>query len=838
MSRPSQLTQPKFEPTSMMTERPVRSTLRVLTSVRVPRGSALGSGTTRFPAGPSIALYCGWVDGPLRSVSKTPSHVERAGSSARRSSRRGPIDSLGVDWHSLLRRNPYQAMLCHCCPGSALDARGLWKWLQALNQVHAQPRQRLNVSRPRRPKPSSRNPSKFGGSGSIHPEARILSMRNTAEKDKPASLQYCLRALNRVHAQALQRQRVLKAQTLKRGPFKIISSSVDFLDRGSIQPEVRNPATEKYKPARSLPDGRNWGWICSPRRRQLPQVDPSPVLQIDPSSVSNFEPAALERSTNPGPGASLVDFSTAPLGKTWTALTTTYCDNFLSMPTQDLGFQGSLRRILKVLGSVARSWYPDLSFLNPEFLWFPVRFATLDYSGGILAARFRIPYEDVDELEVARHVTERSLTTQPIIARFAPDNAHAIRLARGGIQATSSSDLRGRLYLELSLRELFRRRLPPVVLRPLVEEIVKVVEKVLDTSGSAHHLQRLIGTMAEAGGNEGYDCAMRFLEERLEDVLENLWERCMEFVDRVDLLVQPVDRLHKLLLRLRKFTDDQTSRPVRVADLHPAVADNKAPSKRSLCDQSPFLAVADAHPDLPQFLQAVADMEILSDGAFPCILPSMQEHAWAPLLETTIGRPSMVALGQRVLHAFVVDLILERLKRGGGSADAEILLPILTSNRTLLNSLFRMGVYQEVSSCPFDGSEASYPATAMRLYWAMLQENSLGHHDIVKTAVRNTFEVLVDVLFDAHRFHMEHTANAEALSPKKRKILAPTQGIDMAKDNIPQAPGRENAPPVHPRRAGRTTIPTIVIARRKPAASTSSDSMPHAPTAHLASSLA
>ncbi|KAJ7606756.1 hypothetical protein DFH06DRAFT_1149840 [Mycena polygramma] len=713
----------------------------------------------------------------------------------------------------------------------------------------------LNVSRPRRLKPSGRNSFKFGGSGSIHPEAQILSMRNRTEKDKLASLPLADTtvvewiSLNRSPNPGPRASFVEFPTTPSRKIWTALSTT--YYDNFLGMPATR--AAHKILASRAFFDVRSrslaalldlviracafrsatvwprctWTLARAERAGCVATVCLRNVRYYfkRTASLPNF----LLKTPIDGKPSNFNLYATTCLGERLILLQEAFKHYWESCNTAEIAARLPIH--IRAEGSV------DMS-KNPEFLWFPVRFATLDYSGGILAARFRIPYQDVDELEVARHVTERSLTTQPIIARFAPDNAHAIRLARGGIQATSSSDLRGRLYLELSLRELFRRRLPPVVLRPLVEEIVKVVEKVLDTSGSAHHLQRLIGTMAEAGGNEGYDCAMRFLEERLEDVLENLWERCMEFVDRVDLLVQPVDRLHKLLLRLRKFTDDQTSRPVRVADLHPAVADNKAPSKRSLCDQSPFLTVADAHPDLPQFLQAVADMEILSDGVFPCILPSMQEHAWAPLLETTIGRPSMVALGQRVLHAFVVDLILERLKRGGGSADAEILLPILTSNRTLLNSLFRMGVYQEVSSCPFDGSEASYPATAMRLYWAMLQENSLGHHDIVKTAVRNTFEVLVDVLFDAHRFHMEHTANAEALSPKKRKILAPTQGIDMAKDNIPQAPGRENAPPVHPRRAGRTTIPTIVIARRKPAASTSSDSMPRAPTAHLASSLA
>ncbi|KAJ6492452.1 hypothetical protein C8R47DRAFT_1319308 [Mycena vitilis] len=318
------------------------------------------------------------------------------------------------------------------------------------------------------------------------------------------------------------------------------------------------------------------------------------------------------------------------------------------------------------------------------------------------------PWEALDlALRAARHVLVDSLPTTERFQNDAIDNA----------QHDTLTTRRGELHLALALREILREGLPSAVRQPYLEEIAKASEAAIVGHDTEVPVLGVIGGLASSGG---YLKARGFLKERVGDLVCALQRSAVAFVYRVDLFATPFDRLNLLLLRLRAVTDEQTSRPVLMTDLRPfvlpALGNLKAPSKASSATCA-FGAIADAHPDMQAFLLAVSNAEVLSDGAFPCTLPQLNPGAWETVLSTTTGRNAMAGFGHRVLKTFVSDVILNRLDREG-SKDVQVynaLFEVAMSDRTLLNLLFRMGVYQEIPGCPFDGLDAPYPAVAIQV---------------------------------------------------------------------------------------------------------------------------
>ncbi|KAJ7909673.1 hypothetical protein B0H13DRAFT_2661359 [Mycena leptocephala] len=427
-----------------------------------------------------------------------------------------------------------------------------------------------------------------------------------------------------------------------------------------------------------------------------------------------------------------------------------------------------------------------------------------------------IPYSPCDEHQIVLSLTDAVLQSKSLTDRFGYEPT-ASEVITSSTTPSSILELRGRSYLRLALRDICRSRLPPVARDYLVQAIVNTVETVLNTRQFQLRFSSILGSMATTGGDFGYDHVLCFLSKRLDDLLQCLRQRVVLFVDRVDVFIPPNDRLDKLLRRLRHFTDDQTHRPIRMADLSPVLVPNwKAPSKRSASDINSFIALAHANPDLRAFLQAVADSEVLSDGGFPCILPAQDAQAWWPVQASTMERQSAGAFGDHVMQTLISDILLD-CQAYNGDTDVglyEAVLRTATSDRTLLTLLFRMGVYQEIPDCPFDGMDALYPAVAFRVYFAIMHRSSPRYHKIVKTAAKNVFRILVDVLYDACQFFEKHRARLER-SARHRPVLAEVQDGESSTPVAHDCGGSENtAPTVPQRRSGRTVVPTVISSNR------------------------
>ncbi|KAJ6524257.1 hypothetical protein DFH09DRAFT_1096181 [Mycena vulgaris] len=91
--------------------------------------------------------------------------------------------------------------------------------------------------------------------------------------------------------------------------------------------------------------------------------------------------------------------------------------------------------------------------------------------------------------------------------------------------------------------------------------------------------------------------------------------------------------------------------------------------------------------------------------------------------------------------AFVSDLVLDYLsEKSGMESGAEpykVVLRAATSDKTLLNILFRMRVYQEVSEFPFDGMSATYPVMVLRFYFAAIFFILVAHEVVTNFSQNN-----------------------------------------------------------------------------------------------------
>ncbi|KAJ7909667.1 hypothetical protein B0H13DRAFT_2272753 [Mycena leptocephala] len=388
-----------------------------------------------------------------------------------------------------------------------------------------------------------------------------------------------------------------------------------------------------------------------------------------------------------------------------------------------------------------------------------------------------IPYSPCDEHQIVLSLTDAVLRSKSLTDRFGYEPT-ASEVITSSTTPSSILELRGRSYLRLALRDICRSRLPPVARDYLVQAIINTVETVLNTRQFQLGFSSILGSMATTGGDFGYDHVLCFLSKRLDDLLQCLRQRVVLFVDRVDVFIPPNDWLDKLLRRLRHFTDDQTHRPIRMADLR-------------------------------AFLQAVADSEVLSDGGFPCILPAQDAQAWWPVQASTMERQSAGAFGDHVMQTLISDILLD-CQAYNGDTDVglyEAVLRTATSDRTLLTLLFRMGVYQEIPDCPFDGMDTLYPAVVFRMYFAIMHRSSPQYHKNVKTAAKNVFRILVDVLYDACQFL--------SLLTTFRSVLAEVQDGESSTPVAHVCGGSENtAPTVPQRRSGRTVVPTVISSNR------------------------
>ncbi|KAJ7505725.1 hypothetical protein B0H11DRAFT_1975868 [Mycena galericulata] len=431
-------------------------------------------------------------------------------------------------------------------------------------------------------------------------------------------------------------------------------------------------------------------------------------------------------------------------------------------------------------------------------------------------------YVQVDELQVLRELVRTILPSQSNAEWFPFRGAYHRQLARASSEERDLMSVSGKLHFGLAVAVLFRQHLPSVISQPVLEVVIADALDILTSKETDAKLYQLIGVISQS--IHGHDSVHRFLSKSLGiGLMARLANATLHFPESVGVDILPEDRLHKLLLRLKQFTDEQIDRPAKLSELSPPIVPiGVAPSKTPHYAPTPYAQMLmDAKGDLPGFLQRVADAELLSDGWFPCCLPAMESSPWASLIESLRRRRVALSIGGAVLNAFVSDLLMEKNAVVKLSVHNAI-LAVSTSARTLLLVLFRMGVYQLIPECPFDGLDADYPATALRLFFAALHGASQGNHSRVKGAIINLLSNVVDVLINAYQYFSDNAPSrkfdaaipAGQGSPKRRKVLAERSD---AESNLPAKHSERSldTPLARQRRTGRTTVPNIVSARSR-----------------------
>ncbi|KAJ7776584.1 hypothetical protein DFH07DRAFT_798610 [Mycena maculata] len=425
-----------------------------------------------------------------------------------------------------------------------------------------------------------------------------------------------------------------------------------------------------------------------------------------------------------------------------------------------------------------------------------------------------------DVLQVLLDLTRTILHSQPNSQRLHFSASTLQELQRASPRQRDLLEASGKLHLGLAASILFRNYIPSVVSQPVVERVISESLEILTSNGTDVRFYQSIGVLS--GCIHGHDTVYKFLLNGLnESLLVKLALATVPFPESVGPDVEPAGRLHKLLLRLKEFTDEQTARPALMpADLRPIIVPTGvAPSKLSTHAPSPFpRMVVDAKGDPFAYLQSVADAEILSDGWFPSVLPELS--TWA-ILDSIRERRVVASMQDQVLDAFISDLIVSK----SGLVDVafhDAILGAAVSRRTLLLLLFRMGVYQSIPECPFDGLDAEYPASALRLYFAAMHRDS---HYRVQRVVSNVFQTLLDVLCNAWSFWLAHASRHEAAinpvdrpalpKPRQRQALADLTvnggnpgGCTWAQLQASQLTEAQMSPRTR-RKVGRTVVPLV-----------------------------
>ncbi|KAJ7616834.1 hypothetical protein DFH06DRAFT_1306991 [Mycena polygramma] len=429
-------------------------------------------------------------------------------------------------------------------------------------------------------------------------------------------------------------------------------------------------------------------------------------------------------------------------------------------------------------------------------------------------------YASYDELDILLDTTKTVLDRTFHAQRFSfgDDTLDSFPAHESARLANS-----GRLYLHLGIATLFRQRVAPVVQQVILEAIIKETMHILTTSPKRH--PTLCVEFGMMGSLQGYDEVHRVLKSSLShDLLAEIELATRHFPERVGAPVVPADRLHKVLLRLRDYTDGQIGGPEHLSHLRPLHTPRTPPSKQLTSGACPFRSLLVAHPDRSDFLQAVAQAEIVSDGVPLYHLPSMEGFGWNTVLESTEKRRITSSLCETVVETFVSELVLENMDIDSFDEDKyKTILDVVTSDDTLLHLLFRMGVYQDIPECPFDGMTAAYPGTALKLYFSALHRISHERNARVTDAVRGCFSNIVEVVSKACAFLTAleggstptPSAPSSVQSSPQRQVLADTQvGVTFAaltsKDKAATSTGSHSH-----RHLGRTVVP-IILCERKP----------------------
>ncbi|KAJ7077224.1 hypothetical protein C8R44DRAFT_911605 [Mycena epipterygia] len=183
--------------------------------------------------------------------------------------------------------------------------------------------------------------------------------------------------------------------------------------------------------------------------------------------------------------------------------------------------------------------------------------------------------------------------------------------------------------------------------------------------------------------------------------------------------------------------------------------------------QKSGFADVDFRPNLAPIgiaLSKRARTELEDDGTFPCVWPTLLVAAWSLTfdLTTEAARRLTVRHGEIILRVFLGDIIVDSMNVVVGNGDVQIddlkdlvliFAKTLMSGDSLLRVLFRLGVYQNLLDCPFDGMNATYPAEVFKIFVSTLwhSANAKVKDSTVRTTLRRIFGTQIAVMVDAHR---------------------------------------------------------------------------------------
>ncbi|KAF7335530.1 hypothetical protein MVEN_02206800 [Mycena venus] len=300
-------------------------------------------------------------------------------------------------------------------------------------------------------------------------------------------------------------------------------------------------------------------------------------------------------------------------------------------------------------------------------------------------------------------------------------------------------EARGQAYMELLLLDMLHGELPADLYASPEEIIPLVVDKIkiaLCRPPSAK-FSRSVGAMCL---RRKYDDMAAFLQAPLEDVFDLIRAGATSIPrphsDHVPESLEPGrDPLSKLLRRFKACADVSLDRPRLMSDLRPAlkpkdIALSKLPYTH--LNVSMELAAREAHGDLATFLATIRDRELLTDGLYPSVWPTLPDSGWYIALDATpASRAFHLRQGSAALRAFIGEAVQHnvesKIAAGKGepgmevsNADLEILIETLIGNQGLLKLLYRLGVYQDLPNCPFEGMSSELPAQAFKLFLSAL----------------------------------------------------------------------------------------------------------------------
>ncbi|KAJ7125546.1 hypothetical protein C8R43DRAFT_958500 [Mycena crocata] len=400
---------------------------------------------------------------------------------------------------------------------------------------------------------------------------------------------------------------------------------------------------------------------------------------------------------------------------------------------------------------------------------------------------------------------------------MSPRNKHVFDAAELEFVAGCSTAGRGFVeavaapHLELTVCEIVFGTVPrdpqhAKVLQDVLEALVDTVKRAF----LAPDFMPLLGMKA---ATKTHAIVRRFLEVPIRPLLERLRRFTAEIQAPVP--HHPAigtDKVAVLLRRIRRFSQEKASfadsaqrcRPDRMADLCPIFIATRPPSQQTRLERRAFFEEQAAIHlgDLDAYLGKIRDAELLADSEVHTDDALLPQPIWTTVPDTQWNRvldaspPGLrscdVRHGTAALEVLAGTEMMRELGRGEESgavtaAQFKALVAASTSDQALLNILFRHGIYQDVSGCPFDGMDSPVPAQAFKIYFGALvrsiNSTLLCENDRrLVTFMRGLFSRQIEMLVEAHHVYVRVesqppvSAPAPAPVPNRRRATAtPTE---------------------------------------------------------------